>query len=212
MVINHLSLHRNYESWDSLRELSLWLSAGEFLLPLPEIGLDDCPNLSSIMIKVEGNCRGKPDPRTFGLDILSQFPELSKMKLDLGEAIGYAFTAPFGQMDLSLWERFYLSGIGELPFLQELDYWPPQDREVNQRTLSLPAAGLIQGCLSLRKLFIHGTAHEHFMGFFLQMLNLRDVQLREDYYPAPENDMSTEMRDESCGRFELALNSRQVLD
>lgn len=134
------------------------------------------------------------------------------MKLDLGEAIGYAFTAPFGQMDLSLWERFYLHGIGDLPFLQELDYWPPQDREVNQRSLSLPATGLIQMCSSLRKLFIHGTAHEHFMRFFLQMPDLRDVQLREDYYPAPENDMSTEMRDESCGRFELALNSRLVPD
>jgi hypothetical protein len=134
------------------------------------------------------------------------------MKLDLGEAIGYAFTAPCGLMDLSLWERFYLHGIGDLFSLQELDYWPPQDRVVNQRTLALPAAGLIQGCFNLRRLFIHGTANEHFMRFFLQMPNLRDVQLQEDYYPAPENDMSTEMRDESCGRFELALNSRQVDD
>ncbi|KAJ3709007.1 hypothetical protein LUZ61_012712 [Rhynchospora tenuis] len=201
-----------YQSWDNLRELSLWLPAGEFLSPLLEIGLDDCPTLSSIIIKVEGNCRAKPDPHTFGMDFLSIFPNLSKMKLDLGEAIGYAFTAPCGQMDLSLWERFYLHGIGELRALQELDYWPPQDREVNQRTLSLPAAGLIQGCYNLRKLFIHGTAHEHFMRFFLQMMHLRDVQLREDYYPAPEDDMSTEMRDESCRRFELALNGRVIPD
>ncbi|KAI0492071.1 hypothetical protein KFK09_026336 [Dendrobium nobile] len=87
------------------------------------------------------------------------------MKLDCGEAIGYALTAPTGHMDLSLWERFYLHGIGDLN-LHELDYWPLQDKEVNQRSLSLPASGLIQGCSSLRKLFIHGTANEHFMRFF----------------------------------------------
>lgn len=135
------------------------------------------------------------------------------MKLDLGETIGYALTAPSGQMDLSLWERFYLHGIGDLGVqLRELDYWPPQDREVNQRSLSLPAAGLLAQCGSLRKLFIHGTAHEHFMNFLLNIVNLRDVQLREDYYPAPEDDMSTEMRVDSCCRFEDALNQRPIPD
>ncbi|KAL6333840.1 hypothetical protein AAG906_029027 [Vitis piasezkii] len=60
------------------------------------------------------------------------------------------------------------------------------------REHSLPAAGLLAECMSLRKLFIHGTANEHLM-FLLRIPNLRDVQLREDYYPAPENHMSTEV-------------------
>ncbi|KAJ9550145.1 hypothetical protein OSB04_014190 [Centaurea solstitialis] len=53
---------------------------------------------------------------------------------------------------------------------------------------------------------------EHFLMFLLRIPNLRDVQLREDYYPAPENDMSTEMRADSCSRFEDALNRRQIDD
>jgi hypothetical protein len=135
------------------------------------------------------------------------------MKLDLSEAVGYALTAPAGQMDLSLWERFYLQGIDSLITLYELDYWPPQDKEVNQRSLTLPAVGLLQRCTGLRKLFVHGTTHEHFLSFFSMMPNLRDMQLREDYYPAPENDMMiTEMRAESWLRFEMQLNSRRIED
>jgi hypothetical protein len=44
-------------------------------------------------------------------------------------------------MDLSLWEQFYLQDIESLQTLYELDYWPPQDQEVNQRSLTLPAVG-----------------------------------------------------------------------
>ncbi|KAI0492068.1 hypothetical protein KFK09_026333 [Dendrobium nobile] len=200
-------------TFDRLRYLSLWVPAGEILSPLRESGLENCPELEEISIKVEGDCRTCPRPAqpVFGLSSLALYTQLSKMKLDCGEAIGYALTAPTGHMDLSLWERFYLHGIGDLN-LHELDYWPLQDKEVNQRSLSLPASGLIQGCSSLRKLFIHGTANEHFMRFFLGMPNLRDVQLREDYYPAPDNDMSTEMRVDSCSRFEDALNSRPIPD
>ncbi|KAH7651795.1 RNI-like protein [Dioscorea alata] len=201
------------KTWRKLKYLSLWFPAGEVLTPLAEAGMELCPELEEMCIKVEGDCRlcPKPAQRVFGLNSLDRYPKLSKMKLDCGEAIGYALTAPSGQMDLSWWERFYLHGIGGLN-LYELNYWPPQDKDVNQRTLSLPAAGLLQGCITLRKLFIHGTAHEHFMGFFLQMPNLRDVQLREDYYPAPENDMSTEMRVDSCSRFKAALNQRCIPD
>ncbi|GAV84078.1 hypothetical protein CFOL_v3_27522, partial [Cephalotus follicularis] len=201
------------KSWDRLRYLSLWIGVGELLTPLPTVGLDDCPNLEEIYIKVEGDCRGRPRPSepAFGLSCLGLYPQLSKMQLDCGDTIGYALTAPSGQMDLSLWERFFLNGIRDLS-LNELDYWPPHDRDVNQRSLTLPAAGLLAECLALRKLFIHGTAHEHFMMFLLRIPNLRDVQLREDYYPAPENDMSTEMRVDSCSRFEDALNRRQILD
>jgi hypothetical protein len=32
----------------------------------------------------------------------------------LSEAVGYVLTAPTGQMDLSLWERFYLQDIESL--------------------------------------------------------------------------------------------------
>ncbi|XP_074286126.1 F-box protein MAX2 homolog B [Silene latifolia] len=203
-------------SWDRLEFLSLWIGVGQLLAPLENAGLADCPNLREIHIKVEGDCRERPKPSqtSFGIDTLIRYPKLSKMKLDCGETIGYALTAPSGLMDLSLWERWFLNGIRNLT-LNELDYWPPQDREVNQRSLSLPAAGLISQCYSLRKLFIHGTTHEHFMMFFIGIPNLRDVQLRGDYYPAPENDMSTEMRVDSCCRFEDKLNSchiRQIPD
>jgi hypothetical protein len=147
----------------------------------------------------------------FGLSDLGAFQVLSKMKLDLSEAVGYALTAPTGHMDLAQWERFYLSGIESLENLYELDYWPPQDRDVNQRSLSLPAVALFQRSLGLRKLFVHGTTHEHFLSFFLKMPNLRDMQLREDYYPAPENDMMiTEMRPESWLRFEVQLNNQPI--
>nr|I1SSI5.1 RecName: Full=F-box/LRR-repeat MAX2 homolog A; AltName: Full=F-box and leucine-rich repeat MAX2 homolog A [Petunia x hybrida]AEB97384.1 MAX2A [Petunia x hybrida] len=200
-------------SWDRLQYLSLWIGVGDLLTPLTAAGLEDCPNLEEIKIRVEGDCRlwSKHSEQAFGLSTLLHYPKLSKMHLDCGDTIGYAHTAPSGQVDLSLWERFYLLGIGTLS-LTELDYWPPQDMDVNQRCLSLPAAGLLQECLTLRKLFIHGTAHEHFMMFLLRIPNLRDVQLREDYYPAPENDMSTEMRADSLSRFEAALNRRPISD
>ncbi|KAL6141194.1 hypothetical protein ACLB2K_059484 [Fragaria x ananassa] len=204
------------ETWERLHYLSLWIEVGDLLTSLPEVGLDDCPNLEEVQIRVEGDCRGrhKPTQREFGLSCLARYPQLSKMKLDCGDTVGFALTAPPGQMDLSLWERFFLSGIGNMS-LSELDYWPPQDRDVNQRSLWLPAAGLLAECITLRKLFIHGTAHEHFMMFLVRPdlnLSLRDVQLREDYYPAPENEMSTEMRVDSCCRFEDALNRRPILD
>ncbi|KAL7000565.1 F-box/LRR-repeat MAX2 A [Sarracenia purpurea var. burkii] len=200
-------------TWEKLKYLSLWIGVGELLSPLPTAGLENCPNLEEIRIKVEGDCRewSKPSDPAFGLSCLDCYPRLTKMYLDCGDAIGYAHTAPSGQMDLSLWERFYLFGIRCLR-LSELNYWPPQDRDVNQRSLSLPAAGLLAECVMLRKLFIHGTAHEHFMTFLLRIPNLRDVQLREDYYPAPENDTSTEMRVDSCSRFEDALNRRIIPD
>ncbi|XP_031256037.1 F-box/LRR-repeat MAX2 homolog A [Pistacia vera] len=201
------------KTWESLKSLSVWIEVGELLTPLPKVGLDDCPNLEEILIKVEGDSRRryKPSEQAFGLGCLAVYPRLSRMKLDCGETIGFALTAPSGQMDLSLWERFFLKGIGELR-LNELDYWPPQDRDVNHRSLSLPAAGLLAQCSTLRKLFIHGTAHEHFMMFLPEIPNLRDVQLREDYYPAPETDMSTEMRVDSCCRFEDALNRKRIDD
>ncbi|XP_021294643.1 F-box/LRR-repeat MAX2 homolog A-like [Herrania umbratica] len=200
-------------TWNKLHYLSLWVAAGELLTPLSLAGLDDCPALEEIDIKIEGDCRDQPRPSmdAFGLSSLACYPRLSRMHLDCSGVIGYALTAPSGRADLSLWERFFLSGIENL-HLNELNYWPAQDRDVNQRSLFLPAAGLLAQCGTLRKLFIHGTANEHFMMFPLRIPTLRDVQLREDYYPAPENDTRTEMRVYSCCRFEDALNSRQLPD
>ncbi|EEF27969.1 ubiquitin-protein ligase, putative [Ricinus communis] len=152
---------------------------GELLIPLALPGLENCPGLEEIKIKVEGDCRylSKPSTDSFGLSSLACYPRLSKMSLDCGAAIGFALTAPLGLGDLSPWERFYLKGIGSLN-LTEVDNWPPQDTDVNQRSLTLPAAGLLAQCRSLRKLFIHGTANEHFMMFLLKVPTLRDVQLR----------------------------------
>ncbi|XP_052177765.1 F-box/LRR-repeat MAX2 homolog A-like [Diospyros lotus] len=200
-------------TWARLRYLSIWIGVGELLSPLSMVGLENCPDLEEIWIKVEGDCRGRltPSERAFGLSSLQRYPRLRKMDLNCGDIIGYRQTAPSGKMDLSLWERFYLFGIKNSS-LSELDYWPPQDPDVNQRSLSLPAAGLLAECSTLRKLFIHGTAHEHFMRMLLNIRSLRDVQLRGDYYPAPENDMSTEMRAVSCCRFEDALNMHRIDD
>ncbi|KAB5534119.1 hypothetical protein DKX38_017205 [Salix brachista] len=201
-------------TWEKLQCLSLWIEAGELLNPLALAGLDDCPVLEEIQIKVEGDCRHQSSPSPpddFGLSSLRCYPRLSKMELDCQTAIGYALTAPSGHGDLSPWERFYLNGIGKLN-LTELNYWPPQDIDVNRRSLSLPAAGLLAQCRTMRKLFVHGTANEHLLMFLLKVQTLRDFQLREDYYPAPENDTSTEMRIDSCSRFEDALNRRAIPD
>ncbi|KAJ8761134.1 hypothetical protein K2173_000813 [Erythroxylum novogranatense] len=199
--------------WSKLQSLSLWIEVGKLLSPLVLSGLEDCPMLEEIKIKVEGDCRYQPRPswEGFGLSSLTCYPQLSELHLDCGSAIGFALTAPTGQADLSLWERFYLQGVGDLN-LTVINYWPPQDMDVNQRNLSLPAAGLLALCRKLRKLFIHGTANEHFMTMLLKIQTLRDVQLREDYYPAPENDTTTEMRIASCFRFEDALNRRLIPD
>lgn len=110
---------------------------GQLLTPLSFAGLQNCPNLEEIRIKVEGDCRGMSMPfeHGFGLRFLGNYLSLSKMHLDCREVIGYALTAPSGQIDLGFWERFYVLGIRDLS-LTELHYWPPHDRDINQRRLS----------------------------------------------------------------------------
>jgi hypothetical protein len=86
-------------------------------------------------------------------------------------------------MDLSLWEQFYLQDIESAQTLYELDYWPPQDKEANQHSLRLPAVGdCSSAAVALRRSLSTAPPHEHFLSFFLIMSNLRDMQLREDYY------------------------------
>ncbi|ERN13876.1 F-box/LRR-repeat MAX2 homolog A [Amborella trichopoda] len=212
LCYTHNGFYRT-KTWTKLKSLSLWIAVGELLSPLVNAGLESCPALEEVRIKVEGDCRlcAKPGVQAFGLASLARYHSLTKLHLDCGDAVGYALSAPSGQMDLSLWERFYLNGIRELG-ITDMDYWPPQDREMNRRSVSLPGAGLLSESLTLRRLIIHGTTHEHFMQLLLRIPSLRDVQLREDYYPAPENDMSTEMRADSCRRFEEALSRRPIPD
>lgn len=199
--------------WSKLKSLSLWVPIGEVLSPLPIMGLQFCPSLEVVRIKVEGDCRACPKPkvRLAGISTLASYGALSKVTLDCSEIVGYALSAPQGHMELSLWERWYLQGIERVK-LEELDYWPPQDRDANRRGLSLPSAGLIAQCATLRKLILHGTINEHLLRMFLKVPNLRDVQLRLDYYPAPEVELNTETRADACRRFEAALVERGFPD
>ncbi|KAJ4714248.1 F-box protein MAX2 [Melia azedarach] len=201
------------KTWKRLKYLSLWIEVAEFLKPLPMVGLQDCPELEEICIKVEGDTRllGAPDQR-LGLSSLRRYPRLSKLKLDLGDTIGYALTAPDGAVDLTAWDRFFLDGIGNLR-LEELDYSPAFDRDINLRSLTMPAAGFIFMCNRLRKLFVHGTAQEHSMMICPHLPNVRDVQLIIDYYPAPDLDsFTTELRIDSYLRLEAAINNRRIDD
>ena len=191
--------------WKSLETLSLWIPVGEVISPLGVMGLEVCPALHELKVKVEGDGRQqqKPNMLSWGMQSLCRFSKLKKLDLDLSEVTGFSLSAPKGFTDLSLWERHYLVGINCLQ-LTELDYWPPSDKEVNRRGLSLPAAGLLSQCSKLRKLFVHGTAHEHFLMMLNRCPNLRDVQLRGDYYPAPEII--------PCQRFEAAVAKRGFPD
>ncbi|CAN5969542.1 unnamed protein product [Sphagnum jensenii] len=202
------------KSWKSLQFLSLWIAVDKRISSLPSMGLGCCPILQEVKIRVEGDCRGRPKPNVhvWGISAFQRYTMLAKLELDLGEVTGYSLSAPEGFMDLSLWERHFLGGVQALHQLTELDYWPPSDKEVNRRGLSLPAAGLLSQCSTLRKLFVHGTAHEHFLMMLVRCENLRDVQLRGDYYPAPECETSTEMRTVSCQRFEAAVANRGFPD
>ncbi|CAA2983676.1 Hypothetical predicted protein [Olea europaea subsp. europaea] len=129
---------------------------------------------------------------TFDSSIICRTPELSQSggNTDQGKSLAMRSLRLLGRSIWAFGNGFVL-GIRDLS-LTELNYWPPHDRDINQRRLSLPAAILLQECFTLRKLFIHGMAREHFMmsdlGSFLlpRIPGLRDVQLREDYYPAPE--------------------------
>jgi hypothetical protein len=198
------------KEWKSLEVLSLWLPVGLLISPLPAMGLGSCPMLQELKVKVEGDSRQLLKPNVnWGIKSFVRYPKLQKANLDLSEVTGFSLSAPKGFMDLSLWERHYLTGVSALK-LTELDYSPPSDKEVNRRGLSLPAAGLLAECWNLRKLFVHGTTHEHFLMMLARSRSVRDVQLRGDYYPAPELD--TELRAISCQRFEAAVAKRGFPD
>ncbi|KAK9230922.1 hypothetical protein WN943_021153 [Citrus x changshan-huyou] len=189
------------------------------LTPLPVAGLDECPILENIRIKMEGDTREKQllrDDKAWGLSCLTRYPRLSKLVLDFGDTDGHNQAAPYKAADLSTWDRFVLNGIGNL-ILKELDYWPAKDPNASQRSLSRLAAALIGNCITLRKVFVHCTAREHFMSMLISPTpnpkKARDAQIKLDYYPPPDaDDSSTEIRVGSHHRFEDAINARPTPD
>ncbi|GAY57805.1 hypothetical protein CUMW_182260 [Citrus unshiu] len=215
-VVNH---HLCMKRWKSLKELSFWIEVGELLTPLPVAGLDECPILENIRIKMEGDTREKQllrDDKAWGLSCLTRYPRLSKLVLDFGDTDGHNQAAPYRAADLSTWDRFVLNGIGNLT-LKELDYWPAKDPNASQRSLSRLAAALIGNCITLRKVFVHCTAREHFMSMLISPTpnpkKARDAQIKLDYYPPPDaDDSSTEIRIGSHHRFEDAINARPTPD
>lgn len=215
-VVNH---HLCMKRWKSLKELSFWIEVGELLRPLPVAGLDECPILENIRIKMEGDTREKQllrDDKAWGLSCLTRYPRLSKLVLDFGDTDGHNQAAPYRAADLSTWDRFVLNGIGNLT-LKELDYWPAKDPDVSQRSLSRLAAALTGNCIMLRKVFVHCTAREHFMSMLISPTpnpkKARDAQIKLDYYPSPDaDDSSTEIRVGSHHRFEDAINARPTPD
>ncbi|KAL3700301.1 hypothetical protein R1sor_018323 [Riccia sorocarpa] len=193
--------------WDKLQYLSLWVDVGVVITPLPSMGLGRCPALTEMTIKVEGDCKSFKKPgisEQWGLASLSRYPCFKKLNLDLSEVVSFSMSAPEGKVDLQVWERYFLGGLDHLE-LCNIDYRPPSDKDLNHRGLSLPAAGVLSQCVGLRKLIVHGTAHEHFLSMLQGCQSLRDFQLRSDYYPAPEYETSTELRIEATRRFEAAL-------
>lgn len=189
------------------------------LTPLPVAGLDECPILENIRIKMEGDSREKQllrDDKAWGLSCLTRYPRLLKLVLDFGDTDGHNQAAPYRAADLSTWDRFVLNGIGNLT-LKELDNWPAKDPDVSQRSLSRLAAALTGNCIMLRKVFVHCTAREHFMSMLISPTpnpkKARDAQIKLDYYPPPDaDDSSTEIRVGSHHRFEDAINARPTPD
>ncbi|KAJ4729659.1 F-box protein MAX2 [Melia azedarach] len=78
------------KTWKRLKYLSLWIAVGQLLTPLPMVGLEDCPQMEEIRIKMEGDSRGlnKPPERAFGLSCLARYPRLTKLQLDFSDTLG----------------------------------------------------------------------------------------------------------------------------
>ncbi|BFI03294.1 protein MpMAX2 [Marchantia polymorpha subsp. ruderalis] len=200
--------------WPRLQFVSLWVGVGVLISPLASMGLGRCPALTEMLIKVEGDCKPLKKPASadhWGLASLGRYPNFKKLTFDLSEVVSFSMSAPEGMVDLQVWERYFLGGMDQLA-LRDLDYRPPSDKDLNNRGISLPAAGVLSQCPHLRRLIVHGSMHEHFLSMIGGCRSLRDCQLRWDYYPAPEYETSTEVRIESTRRFEAALDERRIPD
>eukprot|EP00850_Spirogloea_muscicola_P018991 SM000180S03516 [mRNA] locus=s180:225571:229166:- [translate_table: standard] len=199
--------------WPSLKALVVWAPLGALLTPLITAGLDICPALAEVKVEVEGACPdlAGPGARAFGLACLACFPSLACCRINLSKVTGFSASCPPGFTDVSLWERFHLNGIQHLP-MTSLEYWPPTDKDLNRRPLSMVSAGILSSCAKVRKLLVHGTVSEHVLFMLKRMTELRDVEVWGDYYPSPEDEMSSEMRLASSKRFEAAMLSRGYVD
>eukprot|EP00850_Spirogloea_muscicola_P018036 SM000161S02418 [mRNA] locus=s161:116451:120089:+ [translate_table: standard] len=199
--------------WPSLKALVVWAPLGALLTPLITAGLDNCPALAEVTVEVEGACPdlAGPGARAFGLACLACFPSIACCRINLSKVTGFSASCPPGFTDVSLWERFHLNGIQHLS-MTSLEYWPPTDKDLNRRPLSMVSAGILSSCAKVRKLLVHGTVSEHVLFMLKRMTELRDVEVWGDYYPSPEDEMSSEMRLASSKRFEAAMSSRGYVD
>ncbi|GJP35163.1 hypothetical protein CLOM_g19676 [Closterium sp. NIES-68] len=179
--------------WPALQSLTLLAPLGALLSPLPSAGLLHCPALSHIHIRAYGDCRlaAGPEAVGFGLSCLRSYPAVRSLRLDLTQVVGHSLSCPPGlAFDVMAWERFYLHGIQLLPGLESLHYWPPSDCDLNRRSMSMPSAGILGSCQSLRQLAVHcTTANEHLLNVVVRAARgMRDLHVLGDCYPAPPDD------------------------
>ncbi|CAI5495393.1 unnamed protein product [Closterium sp. Naga37s-1] len=189
-----LSTAPDSSEWPALQSLTLLAPLGTLLFQLPSAGLLHCPLLSHVHIRVYGDCRlaaGGPGAAGFGLSCLAGYPALRFLRLDLTQVVGHSLSCPPGlAFDVMAWERFYLHGIQLLPGLESLHYWPPSDCDLNRRSMSMPSAGILGSCQSLRQLAVHcTTANEHLLNVVVRgARGMRDLHVLGDCYPAPPDD------------------------
>ncbi|CAI5458345.1 unnamed protein product [Closterium sp. Yama58-4] len=205
--------------WPALQSLTLLAPLGTLLSQLPSAGLLHCPLLSHVHIRVYGDCRlaAGPGAAGFGLSCLAGYPALRfLLRLDLTQVVGHSLSCPPGlAFDVMAWERFYLHGIQLLPGLESLHYWPPSDCDLNRRSMSMPSAGILASCQSLRHLAVHcTTANEHLLNVVVRgARGMRDLHVLGDCYPAPPDDTYAGMlRPASFQRLIRVLDERGYPD
>ena len=158
--------------WPSLESLELMAPLGALLAPLADSSLLTCPRLTTVKIRVYGDCRllAGPGARAFGLSSLQRHPRLHVLHLDLGGVVGHSLSCPPGFTDVMTWERFFLHGLQLLPACEELHYVPPADCDLGRRSMSLPSAGILASCSTLRCLYLHCAASEHLLSLLLRQV------------------------------------------
>ncbi|CAI7775924.1 unnamed protein product [Closterium sp. NIES-53] len=214
----HLSTAPDSSQWPALQSLTLLAALGTLLSQLPSAGLLHCPLLTHVHIRVYGDCRltAGPGAAGFGLSCLAGYPALRFLRLDLTQVVGHSLSCPPGlAYDVMAWERFYLHGIQLLPGLESLHYWPPSDCDLNRRSMSMPSAGILGSCQSLRQLAVHcTTANEHLLNVVVRgARGMRDLHVLGDCYPAPPDDTCAGMlRPASFQRLIRVLDERGYPD
>ncbi|CAI5501173.1 unnamed protein product [Closterium sp. Naga37s-1] len=214
----HPSTAPDSSQWPALQSLTLLAALGTLLSQLPSAGLLHCPLLTHVHIRVYGDCRlaAGPGAAGFGLSCLAGYPALRFLRLDLTQVVGHSLSCPPGlAYDVMAWERFYLHGIQLLPGLESLHYWPPSDCDLNRRSMSMPSAGILGSCQSLRQLAVHcTTANEHLLNVVVRgARGMRDLHVLGDCYPAPPDDTYAGMlRPASFQRLIRVLDERGYPD